>query len=391
MKIAFDIQPVLNGTKSGIGFHTDGMVKNVIKKHPDNEYLFYFFNFHQRNDVLERLHQYKEAGKSVKPLACSFMSGKVYRMIWNIIRIPYACFFKEPAEITHFFNFCIPPGVKGKKVVTIHDMAFKRYSQTVRFRTKMMLRLNLKQSIKRADAIVTVSQFTKDEILQFYRVSDEKISVVPNGVDLQKFHSNYDLTSIEKVKKKFEITEEYFLYLGTLEPRKNLVRLIEAYEEVMNKLGNHAPTLVLAGGKGWMYEEILKKREESKHPERIIFTSYLAEEDTPLLLSGATAFCFPSLYEGFGMPVLEAMACGVPVLTSNSTALTEIAKDAALLVNPFSVDEIADGMMELYQNKELREHLIAMGHRRTEQYTWDVAAEKLFSVYQKVCERNPKN
>lgn len=383
MKIAFDIQPVLSGTKTGIGFHTDGLVRSLQKQHPEDEFVL---NYYSRDVEKEKglIKEYQPDGVTVVVQKCSYLIGRVHRLLGNIIKIPYHCFFKENADITHFFNFCIPPGVVGKKVVTIHDLTIKRYPETVRFRTKLMLNLNLKHTVKRADAIVAVSEFTKQEILEFFKVPEGKVYVVPNGVDTNRFKTNYAQERIEAAKERYGIQGQYLLYLGTIEPRKNLDSLVQAYAILAEKLGDKVPKLVIAGGKGWLCQSFFDALEASPRKKDIILTGYVADEDVPLLMSGAMCFCFPSLYEGFGMPVLEAMACGTPVLVSKETVMEEIIEEAGIKVNPFSIDSIAEGLLAICRDENLQKELMKQGYERVERYTWKSAEEKLYQVYTEV-------
>ena len=314
MKIAFDAQPLLDGTKSGVGFHEDGLVKTLLEQYPQNQYRLEYFSLRNHESKKKTLRKYKK--HNTQFVSCKWFSGSLYRMISVFLPIPHQLFFHEEKQITHFFNYYVPPFVKGKKVVTIHDMAFRVFPETVRKKTLFFLKAIIKRSIHRADHIITVSEFSKQEIIRFYEVPQDKISVVPNGVDFKKFYPEKDKQKIENIKRKYNIFGEYFLYLGTLEPRKNLVRLIEAYAKA-RKENQNFPCLVLAGGKGWMYTEIFQKVEELNLKNNIVFTGYIEDNDVPTLMSGAIAFCFLSLYEGFGMPVIEAMACGLPIISSD--------------------------------------------------------------------------
>lgn len=382
MKIAFDIQPLLHSAKSGVGFHEEGLIQTMIRQFPKHQYYLELFTKKDRKKKLKTARKYQAGKKYVTIQECSWFSGTLYRCLFSFFAIPYRFFFGEKAEITHFFNFCVPPGVSGKKVVTIHDMAFRRYPKTVRFRTRKMLQFYLGKSIKRADAILTVSKFTKRELQRFYHVPDEKVFVVPNGIDQAVFRSDYSDREVERAKTSYGIDGDYFLYLGTLEPRKNLLRLVKAYQNLQQERQETLPKLVLAGGTGWMCKELFQAVEQSKQKKQILFTGYIKDGDVPLLMKGARIFCFPSLYEGFGMPVLEAMACGTPVLTSNRTALAEIAGGAALKVNPESIEELKKGLECLYQDRELAKKCIERGLERAEQYTWEAAAKRLEAVYQ---------
>lgn len=382
MKIAFDAQPLLDGIKSGVGFHEDGLVNALLKQHPQNEYTLEYFSLRNHEIKQKALAKYKG---NIKLHSCKWFPGSLYRMISAFLPVPHGLLFGEEKQITHFFNYYVPPFVKGKTVVTIHDMAFRVFPETIRKKTMFFLKTVIKRSICRADHIVTVSEFSKQEIMRFYEVPEEKISVVPNGVDFERFHPEKDTESIEKVKSKYDICGDYFLYLGTLEPRKNLVRLILAYAEVL-ETNKEFPCLVLAGGKGWMYDEIFQKVEELNLQNRVLFPGYVADEDVATLMSSAVAFCFPSLYEGFGMPVIEAMACGTPVLTSVNSSLKEIAEGAAVLVDETSVEEIKEGLLNLWWREDLRIELATKGVERAKDYSWEKAGNKLMEVYKSLIE-----
>ena len=202
---------------------------------------------------------------------------------------------------------------------------------------------------------------------------------MPCGVDRKHFAPATE-QEIQKVRKIHHLPERYFLYLGTLEPRKNLVRLIRAYALLREKHPD-APALVLAGGKGWQYERIFEASAASDVRGHILFPSYIPSEDMAAVYSGALAFVFPSLYEGFGMPPLEAMACGCPVLTSKAASLPEAVGNAALLCNPMKIKAIARGMELLLTQENLRNMLIERGFRRAKQMSWEAAADKLYQVY----------
>ena len=302
-------------------------------------------------------------------------------MIWNIIPLKYNWFFGKNADVTHFFNYHIPPGVKGKTVVTVHDMTYKRYPETVKLKTKKMLDINLKRSLDRADVIIAVSEFSKKEILHYFPNCEDKIKVIYNGVDLNRFNTNIDKNSQILVQNKYKIEGNYLLYLGTIEPRKNIERLIESYY-LVNKESSDTPKLVLAGGKGWMYDNIFKKVDDLKLKDKVIFIGYIEDEDVPALIKGAMIFLFPSIYEGFGMPPLEAMACGTPVLTSNISSLPEVVGDSGVLVDPFSKESIKDGILRMLNDDNLRQELSIKGQERAKLFSWTRVTEKLYNIYQ---------
>lgn len=378
IKVAFDGQLFLKGNKTGIGWCADNLVKRIAQN-GDYECQLNYFSRKYSEENLQNLETYRKYGVRFKE--CRWFNDVWYKLIWPFIGVPYHCFFGTDCEITQFFNYVIPPGVKGKKVTIVHDMAHLACPDTVRIKTKHWLDLTLKQSCRRADAIVTVSEFSKQELIKYLNVPKEKIHVIYNGVDFDLYHPNYSSEQIAVSREKYKIEENYFLYLGTIEPRKNLIALIEAYGRFAAEFDD-VPQLVLAGGNGWLYDGIYAAARRLNLDNKIRFTGYIDSQDSPILMKGACAFLFPSLYEGFGMPVAEAMACGTPVLTSNSSSLIEIAEGAAVLVNAKTVDSIYEGIKKLYQEQELREELSAAGIVRSKKFSWEKAAEDLKQIYQ---------
>lgn len=379
MKIAFDAQPLLGGAKSGVGFCEDGLVNSLLEQYPEHEYMLEYFSIRNHGTKEALLKKYTDKKAVLSP--CKWFPGSLYRMASAYLPVPYCMMFPKKKQLTHFFNYYVPPFVRGKKVVTVHDMVIRACPETVRKKTLWFLRRTLKKSIRRADCIITDSEFSKKEILKYYNVPMEKISVVYCGVDTKRFKPLENKETLEQVKEKYGIRGDYFLYLGTLEPRKNLVRLVQAYAKA--KQGREDfPYLVLAGGKGWMYEEIFQTVKTLGLDKEIIFTGYVEDGEVPVLMGGAFAFCFPSMYEGFGMPVLEAMACGTPVLTSKDSSMEEIAGRAAVLVDALSTDSIAESLGMLYEKEELRKELTRKGMLNIKGYTWETAGEQLMQVYQ---------
>lgn len=380
MKIAFYGQPLLSDSKTGIAYCEQGLVQGLLKKYPQNRYYADIFTFGQD----EKKAALQSLGNPIRTNECRWISERFFKMISLVIEIPYHLLFPKERDITHFFNYVVPFGVKGKKVVTVHDLAFREYPETVRGRTMLMLKRHLKQSIRRADAVIAVSEFTKQEILKYYDIPEEAVYVVPNGIDITQYHTGYGDEEIGQIKKKYGIGKEYFLYLGTIEPRKNLSGLIRAYRifyDRVRKNGRDVPQLVLAGGKGWMYDDTFRTAEELFSGNEILFTGYVDDEEKAPLMNGASIFCFPSFYEGFGMPPIEAMACGTPVLTSDSSSLAEVTGDAALQTDPCDIVAMAEEMLRLYQSEELRQQLISRGLEQAKKYSWESAVEKLWQVY----------
>lgn len=376
MKIAFDVQVLLKGRKTGIGWCTENILielentKNISKQ-------LNCFTFGYKSRQKEEVYKYRKKGYQIKN--CSWFHDVPYRIIWNFIPIPYSIFFGKKADVTVFFNYVVPVGTSGKTVVLVHDMAYRAYPETVRKKTKYFLDISLEKSCKRADKIITISNFSKKEILKYFPISEDKVEVVPLGVDFKRFHIEYTKDECKVIQEKYGIKKKYLLYLGTIEPRKNLERLIRAYALLL-KHEKEAPDLVLAGGKGWLYEEIFQTVEKLKLKDHIHFLGYILNEDVPILLRGAEIFVFPSLYEGFGLPPLEAMACGTPVVTSNTSSLSEVTGNAAILVNPLKIESIYEGIYILLKDQEKRKEMVRRGLIQVKKYTWKKTSEQLLKI-----------
>ncbi len=382
MKIAFDVQLFLKGDKTGIAWCADNLIKE-ISKNTNNSYQLNYFETKRAREKLFLLDKYRTSGCIDN--RCRYFNDVLYKLLWNIIPIRYSGFFGKKADITQFFNYSVPPGVNGKKVTIIYDMAYKSIPETVRKKTRIWLELTVKKSCKRADRIITISEFSKSEIIRYLKIPKEKIVVMPMGVDTDLFHSEYKNDQILSVKEKYEIKGDYFLYLGTLEPRKNIERIIEAYSNFIERNKTiEIPCLVLAGKKGWMYDSIFEKVKQLHIEDKVIFTGYVSESEAPILMSGARCFIFPSLYEGFGMPVIEAMSCGTPVITSNTTSLNEISGEAALKVNPLDSSEITKAIEKfMFEENTLNEYRLK-GFDHVGKYTWREAASILTKVYEEL-------
>ena len=385
MKIAFESQLLINGNKTGIPWCAHNLIKGIAQ-HEGYSCQLNYFSKGISKEKLDNLKEYEELGIQRNDFGRLKASG--YKFLWLLFPvIPYSYFFGRDAQITQFFNYAVPPGVKGKKVTIVHDMAHLACRETVRAKTKIWLDLVLKASCKRADMILTVSEFSKLEILKYLNVPKEKIRVMYPGVDLELFHSDYSNDEVRNACRKYGINERYILYTGTIEPRKNIQRLIEAYDKLASDSDiEELPQLVLAGGKGWLCDDIYKAAENSKRKDLINFTGYVDAEDLPLLMKGAEFFCFPSLYEGFGTPPVEAMACGTPVLAADAASIPEILGGHAVYVDPLSIDSIASGMKKLMMDTELRKRMASDGLEYVKRYDWKYSVEILSGIYKELCQ-----
>lgn len=389
MKIMIDSEPLLAEQLTGIGNNLAETADAYAAAFPQDELIFSTFAFigaeKSRQRLLSHADRCAEGKGSVR--LCRLLSARAYRLAWGLchLPLPYRLFFGG-ADITHFYNFLIPPAVKGKKVCTVHDLAFKSYPETVTKRTRMLLERQLGKTLKRADAVVVVSEFTRSELLRYYPFVDpENVYVVYNGVDRSFFYPRaftersrdlLDGLGLEKGK--------YFFYLGTIEPRKNLARMIEAYAAAVKRLrerGDEIYPLVLGGRRGWYYDEILARAGELGIEELVSFIGYVSREDMAELYTHCTAFVFPSLYEGFGIPVAEAMACGAPVITSGVSSLPEVGGDAALYCDPLDTASIAEAFFRMASEPETARVCRERAPAQAARFTWENAALALREVY----------
>lgn len=283
---------------------------------------------------------------------------------------------QRPPDIFFTPAHVIPYLYQGSSVATIHDLGFLKYPEAHTKRQLAYLRWSTGHNARRSRRVIVDSKATRSDLQKYYSIEAEKISVVYPGIDplLRPIVVNDSLLAVQN---KYGLSPPYLLYIGTLQPRKNLSRLIDAY--LASKL-NHQ--LVLAGRVGWRSKDLLKKIENLQENEkrRILLPGYIAEEDKAALISGATALLYPSLYEGFGFPVLEANACGTPVLCANTSSLPEITDDAALQVPPEDHEALTAGIKQIVLDRELREQLVNNGFTNVGDYSWEKAAEQTLNV-----------
>lgn len=265
-------------------------------------------------------------------------------------------------------------------VITLHDVSFLRYPEFFSKEIYLRLKLSLPYSIRKAKKIITVSEFSKKEIMEFYRIDEKKIDVIYNGIS-----EIFKPVDAEKgILNKYGITKPYILSVSNLQPRKNLSRLIKAFVSLLKSNEKFPYTLVIVGRRLWLYNEIFSEIRNSPYKERIVLTDYVPEKDLVYLYNCADVFVYPSLYEGFGLPVLEAMACGCPVVTSNVSSLPEISGSAAFPVDPYNIDAIAKAILTVITNTYLKERLRAEGLKQSQKFSWKNTAEKTLEVYEQI-------
>jgi glycosyltransferase involved in cell wall biosynthesis len=303
-----------------------------------------------------------------------------FARLWTHLRLAWEVSSHSP-DVLFVPSHVMPLICPVPAVVTVHDVGYLHYPEAHRPFDRWYLDWTTRRHARLAARIIADSYATREDLVHLYQTDPGRIAVVYPGRD-ESLGRVENTRAIQAVKARYGIRSGYLLYLGTLQPRKNLLRLVEAFACLQS--GTIDLQLVLAGKKGWLYDELFARVKSLGWEDRIVFTGYVAEDDKAALLSGASALVFPSLYEGFGMPVLEAMACGTPVLTSNISSLPEVAGDAALVVDPLDVDAIAAGMSRLIGDADLRSVLVERGYAQVEKFSWGESARQVLKVLETV-------
>ena len=281
-------------------------------------------------------------------------------------------------RLFHATEHLLPRIPRARTVFTLHDTAYLLFPQHHLPRNRIFLRLMMPRFLRQADRIIAVSENTRREALRSYDLDPERIDVIPEGVD-ERFRADVDPGAVEEIRGRYALPPRFVLSIGTIEPRKNLATLLEAFVAVR---GRHPDVgLVIAGGRGWMYESFFERLRQLGLERDAVLTGYVPDGDVPALLNAAEVFAFPSEFEGFGLPPLEAMACGVPVLSSNAASLPEVVGDAGVLLPPRDVRAWVQALDSLLGDPAPRAELRAAGLARSRRFTWSAAARRTLEVY----------
>jgi glycosyltransferase involved in cell wall biosynthesis len=286
------------------------------------------------------------------------------------------------ADLYHGVLNVMPLAGRVPSVVTIHDLSPFLFPQTFRRVNRTYTRWAIRVACRRAAHLIAVSEFTKQEIVRWLHVPPERITVTHNGVDAR--FGPPDPAELEDFRRRQGLPERFILFVGTLEPRKNLPTLLEAYARIARD--TDAP-LIIGGGKGWLYDTIFAKVSELNLGDRVRFAGFLEDDELPLWYAAASVFTLPSLYEGFGIPLIEAMACGTPVVTTSSSSLPEVVGDAGLIVPPTDADQLGAALLRALNDQELREELRQRGLAQARKFSWIDMAERTLAVYRDVGKR----
>ena len=301
--------------------------------------------------------------------------------IWQRAQLPLPVeAFTGLVDLFHATDFVLPPTLpRARSLLTVHDLSFIRVPDAASPSLKRYLEAVVPRSVERADHVLADSQATKDDLIEIYRTPPDKISVLYSAVD-GRFGRVTDEMALQEVLNRHNLKDiKYVLSVGTVQPRKNYSGAIRALSKIRDQgIDLH---YAVAGGRGWLEDEMYRSIRETAMEDRVHILGFVPDEDLPALYSGARALLAVSLYEGFGLPVLEAMACGTPVITSNLSSLPEVAGDAGILVDPLDTEAISDAIMRLLTDAALRQQLVAAGFEHVKRFSWTSAASQLKSIY----------
>jgi glycosyltransferase involved in cell wall biosynthesis len=369
MRICIDTSPAVH-RRAGLGRYAYELTSALLAADAVNQYVAFY---HRPEDAhidppLDRI-PHLTTSLDTKPWRLAALLGQY-------LRIPQDRMFPG-IDLFHATDHLLPRLSRVKSVFTLHDLIFRLYPETHKPLNRWFLTLTMPRFLQAADAVITVSRHTATDAMRFYGLDEKKIHVIHEGVN--PLFRPASTEAIARVRQKYALPDRFILSLGTIEPRKNLTALLDAYR-TLRGAGSDVG-LVFAGKKGWLYEGFFRRLRELGLEDKVVFTGFVDDADLPALYSAAELFVFPSLYEGFGLPVLEAMACGTAVISSNAASLPEVSGDAALLVDPTGVADLAGAIEEVLDNGVHREELEGKGPEQAAKFSWDKAAEQTLQVY----------
>lgn len=363
MKIGIEAERANHPNPTGVERYASEQIKNFAALDSANEYILYLRTPPQG---------------WLKALPANFKLRVIpFPKFWTQTRLTWELFW-HPVDVFFMTIQALPFLHPKNSVITVHDVAYEMFPKAFGAFMLFYLKLTTRWGVWRAKKILAASESTKNDIVRIYGTAPEKIETLLLGVDDSYKPLPYD--QVQSVLDRYGLShKKYILFVGTIQPRKNIVGLVEAFEK-LKKDCHIEERLVLVGGKGWLWQPIMERIETSSARNSIKLMDYVKLEDLPALYNGAAVFTLPALYEGFGLPPLEAMACGTPVVVSNLSSLPEVVGDAGELVDPKSPDSIAAGLLKVLQNTQLQETMSRKGLERAKFFTWRACAEKTLKV-----------
>lgn len=376
MRIAIDIRSLQEGRRTGVEEYTINLLSRLL---PDTR-----INVDDNMDKRGWFNDYVlfSSGKNFNlEFAATArkhfgFSNRLLNIFLRNLQRPFLDKIVGGCDIFWLPNINLAPTSKiCRKIITFHDLSFERHPQFFSVKRRLWHKfINPRGQAREAKEIIAVSESTKQDLVDIYGIEPEKIKVIYSGVGEQYKKLDIKSDKLKVISDRYGLPKRFILYLGTIEPRKNIIGIIKAFESL--KRNYSSLKLVIAGAPGWLYQNIYRAAVESKFTKDIIFTGFVEDEDKPCLYNLADIFVYPSLFEGFGFPPLEAMACGTPTIVSNNSSLPEVVGDAALMVDPYNIDEIATAIEMILSGEKLCDELRLRGAERAKMFSWERCAEE---------------
>lgn len=368
MRIALNARHMVTDRLEGVGIVTDEVMGRMARSHPTDQFDYYFDRKYDPRFIHgSNVHPHVLHPVTRLPILIRYWLDHPVRK--NVIQAKANVFFSPDGFI--------PLGMSIPKVSMVHDVAYLRYPEHLQPRIRAFYKKWMPRYLAYTDHIITVSEFSKSELIAGYNIHPDKISVVYNGIT--DMYTPVSEDEKRKTRERYTNGKPYFIYLGAIHPRKNILTLVKAFEQIKSSHPSDHQ-LVLAGRASWHTEDVFKAIAGSKWKDSIHLPGYIATAEASALVSSAEAMIYPSLYEGFGLPLVEAMACGVPVICSNVSSLPEVAGNAALLFDPLDAGQLAYHMEKLSTDETLRKELITLGAERCKYFSWDKAAIQVYEI-----------
>ncbi len=405
MKVAIDYTPAVR-QGGGIGRWTRSLVEALLalEEARDTQFVLFYAGggLTEKQQAFIQAEKVKYSSPQVRFVRLPFSEPALTRL-WQRLHLPLPLEFiarlGQPLalanplgkpDVLHFPDFVVPPHLGGRSLVTVHDLSFMITPDCAEAKLRQYLTSAVPRSVRKADRVSVDAKAIKNDLAERLQVPPEKMTVIYGGVG-PEFHPVDDNAYLEEVRFRLKLPERFLLYLGTIEPRKNLARLAEAWARIKDSEVGRGRKLVLAGRKGWLYEPIVARIDELGLRDEIVWLDFVPEGDLAAVYNLADLFCFPSLYEGFGIPPLEALACGTPVVTANNSSLAEVFSGAALMCKATEIDSIAaairQGLESLDGDGQLLAGLQAEGLKRVKTFTWERSAREALALYHEMANK----
>jgi glycosyltransferase involved in cell wall biosynthesis len=378
MKVVIDAVPVSESLRAGIAYYSTNLLRHLAAVDPKNEYIIFGST---RTAAELGITNSKFTFKRIPPVF-RFPSFWYYWTTWYYVGFPFQLLGAKP-DVFLSMQPNLPFLHGWPTISVVYDITPLLVENAFSLRFRFFFSAQLGYAIRHATRIAAISRSTKNEIAQRFKLPPDKIDVIYPGYDERLFRPDYPRESIGQAVDRYGIAGKYIIYVGTLEPKKNILRLLQAFSMLVES-GRIHHSLVLVGKRGLNDELIFKEIDKLRLGSRVIVTGYVTESDLPLLVSGAEAFVFPSLHEGFGIPPLEAMACGTPVITSNTASLPEVVGEAGKIVDPYNVEDVAAAIAAVLADENLRSEMRRKGLERASQFSWEKSARKMVAIFEQL-------